>query len=215
MSATAYPLQWPQAWPRTASGRRLRARFHRRERQSSSGGSSYTINRETTIERGSSLVLAELERMGARHVVISTNVELRRDGLPYSGRRAPEDPGVAVYFRLDGRDLCIPSDKWDRVADNLVAVAKTVEALRGIERWGARSMVEAAFAGFKALPENAGGVRWWEVLRVASSATRDEIQAAYKARAMETHPDAGGDVEEFQRVNEARRQGLAAAGGGA
>ena len=150
--------------------------------------------------------------MGANSIVVSTNFELRRDGLPYSGRRDPDDPGAAVYFRLDKRELCIPCDKWDRVADNLVAIGRTVEALRGIERWGAKSMVDAAFSGFKALPENAGGKPWWETLQVEPAASADEIRAAYKRRALETHPDRGGSPAAFQQVTEALAQGLAASG---
>lgn len=45
----------------------------------------------------------ELGRLGARYPVVSSNVELRRDGLPLSGRPEPHDPGVAVYFQLAGR----------------------------------------------------------------------------------------------------------------
>ena len=69
--------------------------------------------------------------LGAQRIVISTNAELRQDGFPYSNRRAPEDVGVAVYFTLEGRPYVLPCDKWERVADNLAAIAKHVEAKRG------------------------------------------------------------------------------------
>jgi curved DNA-binding protein CbpA len=41
----------------------------------------------------------------------------------------------------------------------------------------------------------------YETLGVAPDATDDEIKKAYRARARETHPDTGGDVEEFKLVS--------------
>lgn len=212
MSATAHPLQWPVGWPRTLAAKRQRARFYRSTTETASHG-SYRKKSLTTLADARDDVFDELRRLGARNIVISTDVELRLDGLPRSGRRDPDDPGVAVYFTLDHKERCIPCDKWDRVADNLTAIARTVDALRGIERWGAKSMVDAAFSGFKALPETAGGTPWWETLEVEPSADEEEIRAAYKRRAMETHPDKGGAPEAFHAVQEALRQGLAATGG--
>jgi len=43
----------------------------------------------------------------------------------------------------------------------------------------------------------------YELLDVPSTASTAEIQAAYKRRALATHPDKGGVVGEFQRVLDA------------
>lgn len=43
----------------------------------------------------------------------------------------------------------------------------------------------------------------YEALHVLSHASTEVIQAAYRRRARETHPDAGGDPDEFRRVQEA------------
>lgn len=201
--ATAYPLAWPAGWPRTPAHQRARARF---------GGRGY--QKGASQERAQNFLVDELERLGARSVVISTNVELRRDGLPYANRRQPEDQGVAVYFVRAGRQQCIPCDRWDRIADNMHAIALSIEAMRGLERWGAKQMVDAAFSGFKALPEQASGTPWWEALRVQPTATADEIRDAYRQRAKDTHPDvAGGSAEAFGEVAAALKQGLDARGG--
>ncbi len=50
--------------------------------------------------------------------------------------RKPDDRGVAVYFTHLRRSMCFTCDKWDQVEDNLYAIVKTIETLRGIERWG-------------------------------------------------------------------------------
>jgi curved DNA-binding protein CbpA len=43
----------------------------------------------------------------------------------------------------------------------------------------------------------------YDELGVASNATAEEIKAAYRRKARETHPDAGGDAETFRRVQTA------------
>ena len=57
-----------------------------------------------------------------------------------------------VYFTRNGRQLCIPCDRYLTVADNLRAVALSIEAIRGLERWGGMSMMDRAFTGFAQLP---------------------------------------------------------------
>src|ERR1035441_10176563 len=124
----AFPLQWPTGRPRTQYP--ARSRF------------------DTSQERAQRTIVEEVRRMGGSQLVISTNIELRRDGMPYANRREPSDKGVAVYFDYKKRPMCFACDRWDRIGDILYAIAKTIEALRGIERWGSGSMVEQAFTGF-------------------------------------------------------------------
>jgi hypothetical protein len=76
--------------------------------------------------------------------------------LPYAKYKTPDDPGVAVYFELNGRSQVFACDKWDRVEDNLQAIRKTIEAIRGIERWGSSEMLNRIYKGFQALPEQTG-----------------------------------------------------------
>lgn len=190
---TAYPLAWPVGWPRTAPYRRQRSRF--------SPGGLASEAQETRWE---------LQRLGARNPVISTNIELRRDGLPYSGRGAPDDPGVAVYFTYEGRQQCIPCDRWATVEENLRAIWKSIEALRSLERWGAKSFVDAAFTGFTAIAGPSAARPWWEVLGVSQYASRDQINAAWREKARDAHPDAGGSDAAMSELNSARDQGLRA-----
>jgi hypothetical protein len=192
MSAPAYPLQWPMGWPRT--------RFSERH---PSMARNFVRNRDGVVR--------QLELLGATDMVVSSNLTTRVDGLPYANQREPEDPGVAVYFKLNGNEQCIPCDKWDNTAQNMRAIALTIEALRGIERWGAKEMVNAAFRGFKALPgtiimgEHTARA-WWEVLQVSSTADMDVIEAAYKRLLHKVHPDKGGSDYAFQEVQNAFRQ---------
>ncbi|MBN9167853.1 MAG: DnaJ domain-containing protein, partial [Myxococcales bacterium] len=40
----------------------------------------------------------------------------------------------------------------------------------------------------------------WDVLGVGRDVTEQELKAAYRRRALETHPDHGGNEEAFRRV---------------
>jgi hypothetical protein len=153
-------------------------------------------------------LLGELSRMGVKdwNVIISTNVELRLDGLPRSDRE-PGDPGAAVYWKpKDNAPLMkvIAIDRYTRVADNLAAIAATLEAMRTVERHGGAEVMERQFLGFAALPEKASQP-WREVLGIEGTATLEIIESRFRALVKVHHPDAGGkDDDLFQRILQAR-----------
>jgi hypothetical protein len=157
--------------------------------------------------------MAEIRMLGGGLPVLSTNIPLRRDGLPYANHRQPDDKGVAVYFTYKGRQMCFACDKWDKVEDNIQAVRKTIEALRGIARWGTGDMMERAFTGFQALPspEMANKRQWWQVLGVDRAASAEAIKEAYRSKAKACHPDAGGDEAMMAELNAAYSEATRAA----
>lgn len=191
MNEKQYPLQWPMGWQRTKypQGSRFRA------------SSPWAESRA---------VIDELRRLGATNIVISSNMEYKADGTPYARQARMNDTGVAVYFKLNGDEQCIPCDQWYSLEENLRAIWKTVEALRGIERWGAKEMVNAAFRGFKALPSSfempAPQRNWWVVLDVSQNANALEVKEAYRKAIKLHHPDAGGSAQEFQEIKRAYEQ---------
>jgi hypothetical protein len=161
-----------------------------------------------TVSDATGDLLPELRRLGASRIVISTNVELRRDGLPRSDRREPNDPGAAVYFTLKGLPRVLACDKWCGVGENLYAIAKHIEALRGQERWGVGS-VEQAFAGYAALPTpSSNGNNCWTVLDIPFGSSVDRINAAYRELSQVRHPDRGGTHESMAALNKAREEAL-------
>jgi len=188
-----YPLCWPDGWPRTP--------------QSKIKLSSFRVSQN----RAQGKLFNELKLLGARNVYLSTNIKLRLDGRPYASQRAPDDKGVAVYFTYKDRDMVFACDKYNQIGDNIHAIGKTIEALRGIERWGASDMLERAFTGFEALPgpSAVGGDRWQDVLQVGNTYTIEECERNFKLLASEHHPDKGGDVDEFRKLTAARDQARA------
>lgn len=204
---TKYPLAWPDGWKRAAS--RKRANFKQSVQHSWGSGKG-----QITVDTGTQRILAQLRQFGVREgdAIISTNLVTRLDGLPRSDQKAPADPGAAVYWKLpkDRTHKVMAIDLYDRVADNLAAVAATLEAMRAIERHGGAQILERAFTGFEALPAPAGheGHRhWWDVMRFPSrSQTLEDVKARYRLMAAELHPDAGGSDAAMAELNGAYAQ---------
>ncbi len=197
MKNESYPLCWPAGYPRTTS--RQKAKFGASREQAVAG------------------LFRELRLLGVRDywgIILSTNVPIRRDGMPYAGTANPADPGAAVYFRLKekGPEIVIACDKWTWIADNIRALALTVEAMRGMDRWGCSDMINRAFTGFTALPAPEGQrAEPWQLVIGFDSAndTLETIEARYREMMKRAHPDAGGSHEQAQRLNNAIAQARA------
>jgi hypothetical protein len=198
-----YPLAWPVGWKRTPAGSRRAAMFSKRVDRPSYGGSTYKVSERLTIGDALNRLNGELRRLGASQVVISSNLRVRVDGLPYADQaKRLDDPGVAVYFKLRGQPRVLACDKWNSAADNMAAIAGHIEAIRACDRYGVGSL-EQAFAGYAALPANTTA-QWWTVFGVEPTASLDEVEDAYRRLARAHHPDAGGSHEGMARLNEAR-----------
>jgi hypothetical protein len=179
-NVSAYPLNWPINWPR--SKRTERSKFRLR-----------------TVHAAVKFLTDEVRRLPATDLIISTNLRVRKDGGIIAEQRQPEDLGVAVYFTFRKSRVALACDRWDYLDDNMWAIAKHIEALRGQERWGVGTL-EQAFTGYVALP---APEQWWQVLGVGPNATPDEVRAAYRELARKNHPDAGGDHDRFVRIQQA------------
>lgn len=157
----------------------------------------------------------ELERIGAASVAITSNAVLNLNGTMRATQpRFVGDTGVAVYFVRKGREMVMACDRWNFIGDNIRAIGLSLAAIRGLDRWGASNAVEAALSGFVAIPETTGsGEAWWKVLGVDPFADAAMIEAAYRANAKSTHPDRGGNADDFRRLTEARDAGIAARAG--
>ena len=190
----AYPLSWPDGWKRTAPDLR----------KSSSPFS-------TTFDKARRELLDELRMLKAGGIVLSSWLPLRTDGQPRAdvARYSIEDPGVAVYFTLRGRQMVMARDLYWSVHDNIRSIGLAVAHLRGLERHGGASMMERAFDGFAALPPPAPTKRpWWVVLGVPLDAPAWMISAAYREHAKTRHPDGGGSADAMAELNDARDEAL-------
>jgi hypothetical protein len=190
----AFPLAWPPGRPRRQPRQRRRGQFT-------------TAGSRVSVAGALKRLAGELDRLGAHLPVISSNVVLRLDGLPRSGQAEPEDPGVCIYFQLAGKPHAMPCDTYDRVADNIAAVAEHIKATRAIDRYGVATVAEM-FSGFVALPAPGAAKPWREVFgfEVGQRVTMDDVNAVYRVLAMGRHPDAGGSDAQMAELNAARDQ---------
>jgi hypothetical protein len=148
-----------------------------------------------------------LDRLGARDVVLTYDDP--------SAWRAPS-VGVAVYFTVIGKDYVIAQDMFESVAANTRSVGIVVEAMVTIRRHGGGAMMAKAFDGFTALPPPSSSPpaqkrsRHWRVVLDLDDVwiDRETVEAAFRARAKECHPDAGGTNEMMTELNAARAQAL-------
>ena len=177
-----YPLQWPDGWKRSKHPQRSKFKVK-----------SFALCRDQLIR--------EIELLGGRHIVLTTNLPLRLDGLPYANGREPSDNGVAAYWVQGGREQVMACDRWNRYRDNMHAIELSVAALRGLGRWGSTSIVKRAFAGFAALPP--AGSDWRSVLGMPGDVIIEQVKLRYRDLAARAHPDHGGNPDEMQRLNQA------------
>lgn len=185
MSAEAFPLQWPEGWPRTPHHKRGPSRF----------GKNLGFNQIGKLQN-------ELRLLGARNVVISSNVPLRQDGLPYASetKRRYDDPGVAVYFLLKGKTLSMARDRYNTPWENIRSLILAIDAMRSIERHGGSTMMDRAFSGFAAIAPPDWKKPWREVFGVPAG-WRGDIGSLYREKARTRHPDAGGSDSLMAELN--------------
>lgn len=203
MNTQRYPLSWPEGWKRLSNHQRKNGQFKHDGR---------SINVENACRR----IKFELDKLSIKpdDTLISTNVQLRIDGLP-RGDQHPSDPGVAVYWRKNQSApmRCMAIDRYTSVADNLAAIAATLEAMRAIERHGGAEILDRAFTGFAALPASTDSLPWWTVLNMLrASATIETVDARYKDLARQANRDHGQNAEgvlyELNQARDAARKEL-------
>lgn len=206
IKAAAFPLDWPKTTLRTPRSDRKVSRFH------SDGGA-------LSVAAANRRLKQELKQLfvGDRFVV-STNQALRRDGEPLSSSKAPDDPGVAVYFVHRGRHRVMCCDAWSTVAGNIAAIAAHIDAVRAQLRYKVGT-VEQAFAGFALPPASTPPSPtsdlkrpWREVLGFeadwpklwAARTPAEQLEFVDLRRrdlAFNLHPDRGGSAEEMVELN--------------
>jgi DnaJ domain len=115
------------------------------------------------------------------------------------------DPGAAVYFRRKKEQMVMAVDRFKTTAANLRSITLAISAMRTLERHGGAPMADRAFAGFVALPAPQS---CWEVLGIKPGANPHEIERAYRAHAVQRHPDRGGSNAAMAELNDARDKAL-------
>lgn len=198
----AYPLHWPTGWPRTSPSKRQEATFSTKSHSAAGKVSALTVyDALVRLQR-------QIDLLGGSHAVISSNVELRLDGMPRSAAKPPDDPGVCLYFQLKGQPTTLPCDHFNRVADNIAAIAAHIDATRRIERYGVGTLAQM-FTGFQAI-RGPGPKPWRETLGIPAEqvVTPAYVRQRKHELAAKLHPDVGGTETMMAEVNAAADQAI-------
>jgi hypothetical protein len=180
--------------------------------------SRFRANWQDTLE----FLSAEIEKVGGKEpVVIQVDVtegDIRIDGMLRANAKVGH-PGVVVSFESRFGPLRYATDAYERDwahgmpswQANLRAIALTLEALRAIDRWGVSKRGEQ-YTGWKALPAAAGltfpsaddALRWMQE-QTGDTGSLRSARIVYRDLAKRFHPDAGGDPDDWARLDSAKK----------
>jgi len=181
-----YPLQWLSQQPRTK--RPQRARFGNRN-----------------IFLAGRYLFEELRKLGAKDLIISSNLQQRTRGDGFYANQKIDDTGIAIYFKLKELDKAMACDKWDKPEHNLWALYLSISAIRGLERWGGSEFLDGLFTGFKALPAP-GETVVMEKNYFIEVENLDELKRKYRELCKKLHPDVCGSSDEFNIMSRQFKQ---------
>lgn len=178
------------------------------------------------------LLLDEVEKLGADEVVVQLAIDeadLRNDGQ-LRARTKARHPGVVVSVDSTSGPLSFPCDRFvaryygrEDWHENVRAVALGMRSLRQLDRYGITAHGEQ-YVGWKALGAGTPGgttreqaaavlIEWAysdaetrpaKRMTVGDVLDDDEARAtAYRLAARATHPDRGGNADDFRAVQAA------------
>jgi hypothetical protein len=206
-------------WPRAQTVNREYSQFKRREHDSYRRQEIPWSETRSDLER-------ELRQIGVREAQVQlalTERDIRIDGEIRANAKLLH-PGVVLSFvHPKVGPVLFACDRWTTWQANIRGIAKGLEALRLVERYGITQSFEQ-YTGWKAI---GAGVPMPAAQMTADEAARfiadhadasdqpglaDRILAdpakyldyAYRRAAKALHPDVGGDEVKFKRLQEAK-----------
>src|SRR5260370_5130150 len=160
------------------------------------------------------LLSYELNQLEAREPIVAEagyqGHEIRLDGLPRRGA-LPQDPAIILSFGSRFGPLRYGCDSYDEHDATLRAIARSLEALRAVDRYGVSKRGEQ-YAGWLALPAAVDGFQGAEeaerFIREQAGGAGEALNlaTAYRRAARKLHPDTSEhyDREAWHRLLLAR-----------
>lgn len=141
--------------------------------------------------------LRECFRMwGVQHWDIECeSTQYSRAGLP------EEQRSVLVWYvhPETGEEKRLTTSRNDRPMDNLRAIYLTLDSIRLAEKRGLGELMKQNYAALPAPKQRSP----WEVLGLMPGADADTIEAVWRSKAKQAHPDTGGSAEAFKELQAA------------
>jgi hypothetical protein len=148
----------------------------------------------------------EMSHLSAKRIVIELDVQerdIRLAGYPRANARV-DHPAVAVSFESRFGPLRYATCEFTSWEDNLRAIALAMEALRAVDRYGVSKRGEQ-YQGWRAIPQTTSGDPGANINTIDDARrVLDEWDGDLKAALFATHPDRGGDPDDFRRVMRAK-----------
>lgn len=180
------------------------------------GESTKTWSRKTspfkaTLDVTYKQLEVELTHLDVKEAVIQVQCDrsqLRRDGW-LRGDARMKGPGVVLSFTSKHGEQCFPCDTFNEFKGNLRAIVLSLEALRRMDRYGVTKRGEQ-YRGWQRL-DSPNGDHWTkqhalDFLKrlVPGTLKADGLEVAIVQAERLTHPDKGGDANDFKKVQRAR-----------
>jgi hypothetical protein len=193
-------LDWPPNFERTPERERTR-------------NNSYDVS----LSKAFTDLETELDRLGVdAHRYGFDARQRKRDQRPYS-RANPDDPSFVLRWKMGGDQYAVACDRYSRLRDNVRTVGLYLHEKRKMEGRPVATG-ESEFANARLPPGDesreavvvADGAAKppHEVLDVAEDAPEDVVRAVARRLAANAHPDQGGDVEQYKRIQNAKEMML-------
>ena len=162
----------------------------------------------------------ELRQLNAKNIILELDLrdrDVRMDGYPRADAK-PGSPAVVLSFDSKHGPLRYATGEYEDWRDNLRAIALSMEALRAVDRYGVSKRGEQ-YRGWKALMPSSDPAdaivtkeQAWRVLTDAAGVPIDSSPSlngigkseVVRRALFNTHPDRGGDPDEFRKVQRSR-----------
>lgn len=163
------------------------------------------------------LLTRELVELQAKNVVLQVALredQIRVDGMPRANVRA-EHPGVILSFDSKYGALSYATDKYPTWQENIRGIAKSLEWLRGVDRYGVSKGQQ--YTGWKQLGAGPTMSQVEAAEFVVNLAGVDEVNArtilvddavlttVLRLAAKRAHPDTGGNPKLWERYARAKQ----------
>lgn len=124
---TEYPLKWPDNIPPRL--KQIRSGFR---------------NRMSILQAIAELESA-LKKYGASGATLYTNMKFDSVGEPLPLKGKPVGAGVSLTFISNNNQVVMACDKYDRIADNIRAMAETIFSYYKIKNYGTKFHVSRPY----------------------------------------------------------------------
>lgn len=118
-------------------------------------------------------------------------------------RQSDADRTVKLTYIKNGKTINLQMGNQARAVDNLRVLYLAVEDMRMNEKRGIAEVLQSAYVQLEAPKQKRNP---YEILGIYETATLEEAEAMFKAKAKRAHPDSGGSSEQMTELNEAITQ---------